>query len=282
MKPQFSHELMGSVLLWLDNLILTKGEAFYNVTGSFYPVNNYKGKTAYAAPYKQFVYDLSISGANVVTGIYLNNNFITTGQSGFLGINYEEGLALFNSNINGSVSGVYSAKEINIKLTSESEEDLIFKKKYYNKRQLVAPISGNLTNEQPYPVVYIKLDEGKNQEFALGGEESTENKVILVNICESQYQLDGLRSIIQDSTRSYIPLYLINEYPFNVYGSLKTTFNYTGLRQSKINNNAATFLKDIEVLRFNSDLMGELRKISPDIYSQILILTTQTIRFPRN
>lgn len=281
MKPQFSHELAGSVLLWLDNLILTKGEAFYNVTGNFYPVNNFNGLKAYASPYKQIIYDSSISGANVITGVYLNNNYITTGQSGFLGINYEEGLALFNTNINGTISGIYSAKEISVKLTTESEEDLIFKKKYYNKNQTFTPISGNLTNEQPYPIVYIKLDEGKNHEFALGGEESTENKFILVNICDSQYQLDGLRSIIQDAARSYIPLYYINEYPFNVYGSLKQSFNYTGNKQTKINNNMAAFLKDIETIRINSDLLSDLRKLNPSIYFQILILTTQTLRFPR-
>lgn len=281
MKPQFTHELAGSLLLWLDNLILTKGEAFYNVTGSFYRVDNYKGQIAYAAPYKQFIYDSSISGANVITGIYVNNSFITTGQSGFLGINYEEGLALFNYDANRSISGVYSAKEINVKLTTEPEEDLIFKRKYYNKKQLSSPTSGNLTNEQPFPIVYIKLDEGKNNEFALGGEESSENKIILVNICESQYQLDGLRSIIQDTARSYIPIYNIGEFPFNIYGSLKQTFNYTGNIQNKINNNMATFLKDVEVIRFNSDINSEISKLSPDIYTNIIILNTQTIRFPR-
>lgn len=281
MKPQFANELMGSTLLWLDNLILTKGQAFYNITGNFYPINNYKGMIAYAAPYKQFVYDSSISGANVISGVYVNNTLLTTGQSGFLGINYEEGLALFNSQSNRSISGIYSAKEINVKLTTEAEEDLLFKTKYYNKRQILNPASGNLTNEQPFPVVYVKLDQGKNEEFALGGEESTNNQIILVNICESQYQLDALRSIIQDAARSYIPLYYFNEYPFNVYGSLKQEFNYTGQKQNKINNNHAAFLKDIEIIRFNSDIRNELNKLNPQIYSQIILLNTETLRYPR-
>ena len=42
----------------------------------------YNGYYTYAAPYKQIVSDASITGANQLTGIYLDGNFIVPGQSG--------------------------------------------------------------------------------------------------------------------------------------------------------------------------------------------------------
>ena len=38
MKPQFDNLVMSSMLLWFDNKLLTKGEAFQNTTGRFYSV----------------------------------------------------------------------------------------------------------------------------------------------------------------------------------------------------------------------------------------------------
>lgn len=279
MKTHFYNELAGSIVLWLDNRILTQGEAFYNIDSNFYRVNNYKGLTAYAAPYKQFIYDSSISGARVITGVYVNGNFVTTGQSGFLGINYEEGLALFNSNQNISVSGRYSAKEINVKLTSEPEEFLIFDTKYYNKNQIFGT-SGNNTNQQPYPIVYVRLDNGFNEEFAMGGEETSKNSAKLILICENQFQLDALKGILMDSARGYVPLYYKGEYPFNSYGSLINNFNYTGLKSYKIENNQANFIKNVELIQLNSNLLTEMRKLNPSIYVGLANLELETIRFP--
>ena len=77
MKPQYDNKLLSSFLLYLDNKILSKGEAFVNHSGLFYPVENFfNGYYTYAAPYKQIVSDASITGANKLTGIYLDGNFI--------------------------------------------------------------------------------------------------------------------------------------------------------------------------------------------------------------
>ena len=57
-KPQFSNILNSSFLLWLNNHILKKGQAFTNVSSPLYPISSqYNGLTTYAAPYNQFVSD---------------------------------------------------------------------------------------------------------------------------------------------------------------------------------------------------------------------------------
>ena len=69
MKPQFDNQVLSSFLLWFDNKLLTKGEAYQNVTGQFYSVlDDYYGYNAYASSYSQIVADASIPGAVLPTG----------------------------------------------------------------------------------------------------------------------------------------------------------------------------------------------------------------------
>jgi hypothetical protein len=60
MKPQYQHDLMTSFMLWFDNHLLNKGEAYSNQTGQLYYFNDSRlpdGYKAYASSYKQWVTD---------------------------------------------------------------------------------------------------------------------------------------------------------------------------------------------------------------------------------
>jgi hypothetical protein len=284
MKPQFTNNIMSSFLLWLDNKILTKGEAFYNVGSKFYPTNTiWNGFYAYSAPYKQFIYDSSVPGATVMTGIYLNNNFIGTGISGFKAINYQEGLVLFSNNVNSStISGNYSAKEINVKLVADSEEKVLFETKYY-KNGTITVNTGNYTNYEPFPVIYVSNDRGSNEEFAFGGEDITRNIINCIVFADSSFQLDALKSIFEDSERTCMPILTGWEFPFNVYGHLKTGyFNYTGVYAQKIqNDNSIAYVQDVNNLKLNSELMKDIREINPNIFVKIYQFDIEAIRNPR-
>lgn len=286
MKAQFNNYLLGSAILWLDNVLTNEGEAKYNVSTKFYPVNKaYAGVYCYASPYKQLGYDNTISGANVLTGIYLNNTFIGTGTSGFLGINMEEGLAMFSSQVpNGVVvsgSG-YTVKEINVKSISEPQERILYTNAYYNKNRPLS-VSGNLTNEQPLPAIYVRLDNAVNEEYSFGGEESSNRNIVLTLLATSEYDLDAMVSLIVDKTRSYIPIFTVDEMPLDNYKRLKNpNFSYSGVACTKINAAQAAFINEIQVYSFNSQVMSELRQINESLYPAIIELTTQMIRYPRH
>ena len=69
MKPQFDNQVMSSMLLWFDNKLLTKGEAYQNTTGQFYSVSDeFYGYDTYASTYSQIVADASVTGATIPTG----------------------------------------------------------------------------------------------------------------------------------------------------------------------------------------------------------------------
>ena len=134
MKAQFNNTVMSSMLLWFDNKLLSKGEAFTNFSSNFYNVDSqYFGFYTYGAPYKQMIVDTSISGANIISGVYVNGIFTKIGENSLTGINSSQGHLYFNTEINNpnlNLSGNYAVKDFNIFLTSETEEDLLFETQF--------------------------------------------------------------------------------------------------------------------------------------------------------
>ena len=95
MKEQFQHRITTSFFMWFDNFLLTKGEAFSNKTGEFlYYEDNRLDSTykAYGSPYKTWVTDSSVTGANIPTGVFIGGNF--SGRDDGVVLDFENGRAL--------------------------------------------------------------------------------------------------------------------------------------------------------------------------------------------
>ena len=62
MKVTYQHEVTTSFVLWFDNYLLSKGEAYSNITGKYYYTADDRLMDAapYSSPYKQWVTDSSI------------------------------------------------------------------------------------------------------------------------------------------------------------------------------------------------------------------------------
>ena len=93
MKPQFGHELMTSFMLWFDNYLLRKGEAFENKTGVFHYIEDDRvpsGFLSFSSEFKQFVNDSSLTGL----GLSITPNIISS-----------PGFDLEITGVNGSQSG---------------------------------------------------------------------------------------------------------------------------------------------------------------------------------
>ena len=130
LQAQFINQSLSSFILWLDHRICANG-GFQNYSGNLYPIaNSLYGHYAYGAVGAPIVSDLSVSGANIMSGVYLNNVFISTGQSGLLDIDYKHGLTYFNSQINYPISGYFSVKDFNVIATDKQDDVLLFKNKY--------------------------------------------------------------------------------------------------------------------------------------------------------
>jgi hypothetical protein len=237
MKPQFDNQISSSFLMWFDHTLLSKGEAYYNVTTSFPANTSYvNGFYAYNGPYKGLVYDTSIAGATVMTGVTVNNANYNLGQNPVSGINYSEGqVYLASGNLN--VTGTYSVKEFNVLLTSQPEEVLLFETQYVRRNKTPATSLKDSLKENTitYPVVFIKNNGSTNDPWAFGGTDETRIDFRAIVIADSQYTLDAVCSLFRDRNYDNVPLIDPTYNPFNVLGSFKSgvAFNYDNITSGK-------------------------------------------------
>lgn len=285
-KPQFQNKANSSVFLWLNNLLAQKGSGFYNAGSRFYPVTNELANLyTYSSPYSQFISDSSISGASVPTGIYVNNNFVGTGTSGFFGYNYEKGKAYFTSALPASaiVSGSFSLKDFNISLTSVPEEQLLFETKLSLRPKTSTVITGQATDELSYPAIFIKSNGYKNEAFALGGTDLSKIDYSLVIFADSKYQVDAVESLLCDAKHTYMPLFDTSDMPYDSYGRCKSgNYNYQTVKINKpAGGSQSLWIESINKPTFNQMIYEDLKKINPEAFVSIIKLTVCAARNPR-
>lgn len=286
MKIQFNNIAMTSMLFWLDNKLLSKGEAFTNYGSYFYPINTlYFGYYSYGAPFKQMVIDESISGATIISGVYLNGNFITIGQSGLSGINSSQGQLYFSNpipNASTSLSGNYAVKDFNIYLTSETEEDLLFETQFQLNPKTFQNPTGLPINAETYPVIYLKYQGGDNEPLAFGGLDKTNINVRAIVLSDNIFKLDAVTSIFRDTNRTLVPIIYDNEMPFNSLGSCTGhCFNYNELTQNKVVDNDYLYIDNVSVSKVDSRLTNSYNKLNPNVFTAFIDFELCKNRYPR-
>lgn len=282
MKAQFENILMSSMTLWFDHTLLKKGEAFSNHNSLFYPITNiYNGYYSYGAPFKNLIRDESITGANIISGVYINNTFITTGVSGLVSINADQGQLYFDvDQSNSTISGNYAVKDYGIHLTNENEERILFETKFNLNPKTTENPTGLPINAQTYPAIYLKNNGGNNEPLAFGGLDSTNINVRTIVISDSMFSMDALTSIFKDVVRTYIPLIQPNEMPFNSLNGLKTRYNYDILTTGKAGSSSSVYIKNVYVSK-NVTNRGQYQDLNPDAISAFVDFELEAYRNPR-
>lgn len=246
--------------MYLDNKILSKGEAFTNHSGLFYPIDSfYNGYYAYASPFKQLVYDSSVSGANQISGIYLNGSFITPGQSGLEAINPNQGAVYFNSNKSSSaISGNYAVKDFNILITDENEEKLLFENKYSLRPKVSQNLTGIGVESLTFPIIYIKINSAEHKPFAIGGLDEASTNIRAIILADSAFLLDAACSIMRDCKDDRFTVLDNSSLPMNAFG-YTGNFNYSG-----VNSNKVPLIWSVNVNKI-LPARGDLKNLNPNV-----------------
>ena len=281
MKPQFQHELTTSFVLWADNFITSKGEAFSNQTGIFYSNDSdlrlSDGYISYSSPHKQWVVDQDIEGAIIPSGVYENGNFIPRGQDGLM-FDFDNGRAIFDSSFgsNRQITGEYSVKDFNFYITNQTEEQLIIENKFDINNRFKQEASGITPYSQVVPAIFVNPELVENEPFAFGGEDKTSTNIRCVIFAENSYQLDGALSIFADSKNEVFSKLNFEDYPLNEFGD-STSFNYKDLALSK----TANFMH-VERARVSklSDRVNQ--GIDPSLFVGFIDFEVTNLRFPRS
>lgn len=261
MKAQYDNELLSNFLFYLDNKILSKGQAFTNHGSLFYPVDSaYNGYFTYAAPFKQMVCDISVSGAQIVSGIFINGVYHAPGSGDFISINPDQGQAYFTSNKDSSViSGNYAVKDINIAITDEMEEDLLFETQYFLRPGINQTITGMSPDAINYPIIFLKVYRASNKPFALGALDNTTTNIRAIILADSAFLLDAACSIMRDCKNDRFALISQSVLPFDSLGGCTGNFNYTGLNTPKM-----PLICEVDVSKILL-AKGQMSRLNPDV-----------------
>ena len=281
MKAQFENKAMSSFLLYVDNKILDKGEAYTNVSsGSLYPVSNqYNGVFTYAAAFKQLVADTSITGANSLSGVYQNGLFYATGVAGakLHSINHYEGQFYFTENKSSyTLNADFAVKDFNVYLTSKSEEELLFETKFHHKPKVTENQSGLEPHQQTYPAIFLKNFGGTNEPFAFGGLDNTIIDIRAIILGDSAFSVDAACSIFKDAVRTKVPIIEQANIPLNAVGGSASGYNYTDLTETSTNS---LFIEKVTISKNVGSNYAE--NINPGIYSAFADFELQIPRHPR-
>jgi hypothetical protein len=239
MNIQYDARVLSSLALMIDYKLLKVGNAFTNTSSPLYPIDSdLAGKYGYSTPYKQLVNDFSISGANVMTGVYLDGHLITPGVSGLYGINHYKGVAYFNqpiSNPTGRLSGVYAFKDFSVKVTDQTDYKLLFGNKYMHNNLYASDPTGIEEDVEVYPIIYVRPTMIENRPFGFGGLDDNTMFARAVIIAEDMYSVLGAANILKDLNLKQLPIYSC--LPFNPVGLYTgVNYNYEQLPQYLQNN----------------------------------------------
>ena len=278
MKANFQNTLTSSFLLYVDHTILKRGEGYSNVSSKFYPVSGiYNNYYTYAAPYKQIVSDSSITGANQLTGVYLDGNFIVPGQSGLVAINHYDGEVIFSSNKNSStISGNYAIKDFNVYLTDKSEETLLFATKFEPKNRKPQTITGLDVNELTYPAIFLRLVNSQNEPFGFGGTDMTTCYFRALVMSNSMYTLDAACGVLRDSSHDFFRTVSNNDLKLNAMSSYTgTSYNYTGIATGD-----NVYMSSVSVSQLKTSTSAEFKNLNPNIVSAFVDFDLEIVRAP--
>lgn len=284
MRIQWDNKVISSFLLWLDNKIMTKGEAFTNYSSLFYRVpDKYSNFSTFGLPFTQIAADASINNCNIMSGIYLNGNFVTTGMSGVTGINYEKGHVYFSTPPPAStiISGNYAVKDFNVYLTNEADEKILFESKHYIRPKIAKEVTGLANNIETLPAIFIKTNGTENKPFAFGGTDETSLYLRAIILSDNQFHLDAVCGILRDTNNTNFAVFEPSQTPFNPMGGYRSgIYHYVNDTQGK----RRVFINKVEVSRYNSRsvVLSEVADMNPGIFPAIVDFYICDYRDPRN
>ena len=287
MLPQYSNYATSSFLLYLDNRI-SNNSTIYNVGTQAYPINQiFNGYNTYAFPFGQIVSDISVSGINNLTGIYLNNSFIPLGQSGLSGINFDKSQIYIDPNyapqIN-AISGNYTVKEINVTLADFPDITLLFETKLGLRNKYIhTNVSGLLNNIMTYPTIFVEnASAPTNKPWQMGGVDQSRTVFNLYLFAETLYQKNAMMSLLADMAWKYVPLIdNISAFPMNNLGSYKNNipYNYNTLTQNLISSGKAMLIEDVTITEFGKrGITQEIELLTTEAFFSLITVTAWTAR----
>ena len=227
MINQFDNEILSAFLLYVDYRIQSKGSGYLNWSSQLYPVNtDINGLYALSSPFGAMCNDVGLTGAQIMSGVYVNGVYTPVGSGNLVSINHYKGAVYFSQPLPSGavVSGNYSIKEVPIYIADEPEYSLLFENTYTTTNKYVENLSGLALDTETAPCVFLRTKNNASVPFGFGGLEDKTKTIRATIISKNEYHRMAVSNILADML--YAPFYIPNSVPFDSLG------NYTGLAYS--------------------------------------------------
>lgn len=226
MIPQLDNRIVSSFMLFIDHEIQRQGLAYSNKGGLFYQdENEFQGIYTYTCSYKQLANDTSISGANIMSGVYLNNSYVSVGQSGLLSINHYDGSVNFDHAIPSGtrISGDFAVKDFSIYLSDQADYQVVMNSKFHSNPKYAQLATGISQDVKSMPAVFLVPKNQQAKDFAFAGIDDNSITIRGVVVCENAFQRVAIGNILKNFKLK--PLKLAYSTPFDYLGNM-TGINY--------------------------------------------------------
>jgi hypothetical protein len=281
MKAHFKNQVLASFYLWAENRYLNQQSAYINYTSRLYPQTEQVpyGYVAYAAPFKQWVYDSGVAGATIMDTIS-GDISLARGQSG-MKVDYDNGRVLIPTGLGlstgANITGSYAFKEVNIYQSNQTQDQLLTQERFYiNPRFHSTPTGTPPPYAETAPAIFVTALKNDNKPWALGGTDMCHYNMSMAIYTETPYQLSTLLGNFSDAARSYIPILDIADDPIDELGDTKSGYNYLTLRNLRGTPGNLMLINDVRTATI-SDVMMRVN-LNQTLYRG---LVDMDVSFPR-
>lgn len=280
MQTSFSTITLLSFYPWLDNWLLQRGQAYTNTVSRLYYQADPQipGYVTYAAPFKSFVWDSGVSGAQIISSVSGSLGTINRGQSGMI-VDFINGRVIFPSAVGTTalISGSYAFKDFNLYFANQTQERMVFANKYYLNSRFNRPITGMPpAYDIVTPCIFISNVHTDNQNWSFGGMYNTRMNITLNVLAENMSQLEGAMSLLTDAKNVCFPQLNTNTWPINNFGDYKSGYNYVGIQSQYGTASNLYTITDVRATK-----VGDYAKIDESIFLGLIDIVIEKPRLLR-
>lgn len=217
MDNVLDHSVISSFKEFITYKLYNDLSAYSNKTVPLFnytPTRRILGKATYGSPYCQWLYDSSVTGANIPTGL----SGILRGVSG-LSFDFKNGRIFINSGTPVDSTINVSVPDFNIYITTSSVQRILLENKYEYYPDLSAATAPIKPDSIVAPCIFISYDGSDNKSWALGGVERSNFSVQVAVFADNLEKALGVQRIIRDISSRIFPVLPFT--PLNELNDLK-------------------------------------------------------------
>ena len=276
MKKIVDHDIISSFKEYIHFSLVNQLEAYRNVNAPLFltsPARSFYGKDVYGSPYAQWLYDSSIPGAQIPSGV----GSLNRGVSG-LSIDFKNGRVLVNTGVPITGSIPVSLPDFNIYVTTTPIQKIFIENKFEYAPYLKQPTGAIKADSIIAPCIFVSCTSTENKPIQLGGLEASNFSVQVAVFADNLQHLMGVQKIVRDMSDRVFPS--LSSTPFNELNDLKSGYwNYNSLMQTNGNQDNLIHVNDTSFRILDLDYVNDKH---PNILVGIGNVSLSKFRIPEN